>query len=105
MPLKTFRVAANLPGEIEPLVQQRIKEERYPSLSAYIVGLVLFDIYAHRPHWLTASLMREPQWMRDEVIAELVRDFGTGKSPGWFEKRVPEIIEEMKARHEGRTDP
>jgi hypothetical protein len=104
MPLKTFRAAANLPGEIQPLVAARVKEERYPSISAYITGLVLFDIYAHRPHWLTASLMREPQWVRDQVIAELVRDFDQEKTPGWFEKRVPEIMAELKAKHETSAD-
>jgi len=98
MPLKPFRVTTNIPGELKELVDQRVREERYPSISAYLVGLVLFDLYARKPHLLTGSLMREPQWLRDKVIAELVRDFddpGT-KPGGWFEHRIEELIAEQQ---------
>ena len=104
MPLKPFRVTANLPGEIQDLIERRVREEKYPSLSAYLIGLVLFDLYARKPHLLTGTLMREPQWLRDQVIAELVRDFDdAGAKPGgWFEHRIEELIEQ---RHrEGKKD-
>jgi hypothetical protein len=103
MPLKPFRVTTNIPGELQELVDRRVKEERYPSISAYLVGLVLFDLYARRPHLLTGTLMREPQWLRDQVIAELVRDFDDPESKpgGWFEHRVEELIEQGKERRKG----
>lgn len=98
MPLKPFRVTTNLPGEIQELVERRVREERYPSVSAYLVGLVLFDLYARRPHLLTGTLMREPVWLRDQVIAELVRDFDDPdtKPGGWFEHRIEELIQQQK---------
>jgi len=95
-PKSSTRMTVNLPGEIEELVRQRVEELRYPSLSAYLTGLALFDLYCRRPHWLTAELMREPQWFRDRVIAELVRDYASGERPrGWFEQRIRELAEEM----------
>ncbi len=102
MPLKPVRLTANLPAEVEPLVERRIKEEKYHSVSAYIVGLILFDLYARRPHLLTSSLMSEPQWVRDQVIAELVRDFDDPeKARGWFEIRIEELMEERRRADEG----
>lgn len=103
MPLKPFRVTANLPGEIQELVDRRVKEERYPSVSAYLVGLVLFDLYARRPHLLTGSLMREPQWLRDQIIAELVRDFDSAeaKPGGWFEHRIEELLQQQRTKPGG----
>jgi len=48
---------------------------------------------------LTGTLMREPQWLRDQVIAELVRDFDDpGSKPGgWFEHRIEELIEQQRS--------
>jgi hypothetical protein len=96
MALKSVRITVNVPGEIADLIKLRVREEKYPSDSAYFVGLALFDLYARRPHLLTGTLMREPQWLRDQVIAELVRDFDKdGKRPGgWFENRIEELIAE-----------
>lgn len=105
MPLKPFRVTANLPGEIEELVSTRVHEEKYPSTSAYIAGLVLFDIYCRRKHLLTGELMREPQWLRDQIISEIVRDFDSKeKRPGgWFEHRIQELITQRKESGEARA--
>jgi len=102
MPLKPFRVTTNIPGELQELVDRRVREERYPSISAYLVGLVLFDLYARKPHLLTGSLMREPQWLRDQVIAELVRDFDDPESKpgGWFEHRIEELIAQQREKKE-----
>jgi Arc/MetJ-type ribon-helix-helix transcriptional regulator len=103
MPLKPFRVTTNIPGELQELVDRRVREERYPSISAYLVGLVLFDLYARKPHLLTGSLMREPQWLRDKVIAELVRDFDDPetKPGGWFEHRLEELIAQKQREGKG----
>lgn len=98
MPLKPFRVTANLPGEIQALVERRVRDEKYPSHSAYLVGLVLFDLHCRRPHLLTGTLMREPQWIRDTVIAELVRDFDdpTTRPGGWLEHRIAELVQQQR---------
>jgi hypothetical protein len=103
MPLKTFRLTGHLPGEIQELVSRRIKDLRYPTDSAYVNGLVLFDLFCKRDHRLTAPLMREPQWVRDKVIEQLVQDFDKPdidlKRPGgWFEERIQELVEEEKRK-------
>jgi Arc/MetJ-type ribon-helix-helix transcriptional regulator len=99
MPLKSVRITVNVPGEISELIERRMKEEKYPSISAFFVGLALYDLYARKPHLLTGALMREPQYIRDEVIAELVRDFDNAeKKPGsWFEHRIEELIAQRKS--------
>ena len=99
MQLKPVRITVNLPAEIADLVKRRVREEKYPSDSAYFVGLALFDLYARRPHLLTGELMREPQWLRDQIIAELVRDFDKPEKQtgGWFERMIEKLIAELRA--------
>jgi hypothetical protein len=103
MALKTVRVTANIPGELQPLIERRMRDERYPSLSAYIVGLILFDLYARRQHLMTAELMRQPQWVRDQIVAELVENFDKlDTRPGsWFEHRIQELAEKAAGKKEG----
>lgn len=93
MALKPIRVTANVPAELGSLIEKRVRSEKYPSTSAYIVGLILFDLYARRPHLMTAPLMRQPQWLRDEVIEQLAKDYEEGNKPGgWFEHRIEDLI-------------
>lgn len=101
MALKPTRITANVPAELKDLIERRIKTEKYPSVSAYIVGLILFDLYCRRPHLMTGPLMRQPQFVRDEVIEQLVKDFEEGNRPGgWFEHRVQELIDRRIGRPE-----
>ena len=106
MQLKPVRITVNLPAEIADLVKRRVREEKYPSDSAYFVGLALFDLYARRPHLLTGELMREPQWLRDQIIAELVRDFDKPEKQtgGWFERMIEKLIAERRAQASSQTD-
>src|SRR4051812_48824299 len=83
MGLKEFRVSVNVPEELKPLVKQRVKEEGYPSDSAYFVGLLLFDLISRYQHKLTSQMMNEPAEILDKIVDEIVRDFdnaprGTG---------------------------
>jgi hypothetical protein len=98
MALKSVRATANIPGELQPLIDRRMRDEKYPSLSAYIVGLILFDLYARRKHLMTAELMRQPQWVRDQIIQELVENFDKPDTrPGsWFEHRIEELVAQNK---------
>lgn len=97
MSLKSFRIGASVPGELKEAIEARVKAERYPSISAYVVGLIIFDLYCRRPHLMTGPLMRQPQWVRDEVIEQLLKDFNdpdAKRGGGWFEHRIQELIEQ-----------
>lgn len=94
---KPYRVTVNLPRELEQIFKARVRELKYPSESAFLVGLVLFDLLSKRDHRLTGSLMREPQWSRDQFIAEVVKTYELDPGPkddGWFDRTVKEIIAE-----------
>lgn len=96
-PQKTVRLVGYIPGEVQSLVKRRIKEEKYTSESAYVNGLVIFDLMCRRKHKVTAELMRQPQWVRDEVIAQLVRDYDkpdADRPGGWFDRQIEERVAE-----------
>jgi hypothetical protein len=103
MTLKAFRPTANFPGEAREAIEARMKQERYDSFSEYMLALVLFDIYCNRPHLFTGPLMREPAYIREAVIMELLNDFKAGateqkKPGGWFERRIQELVEQAKLK-------
>ncbi len=101
---KPVRISITLPAALIPLMRKRQKEERYHSLSDYIAGLGTFCAYCRREHKLTGPLFREPQWVIDKVMDQLVKDFDTlppeERPGGWFEERIEELV--TKAKGEGK---
>lgn len=79
--LKTYRLAVNVPNVLISAAQVRKKEERYRSDSAYLTGLILYHLHVfgkdRRPrHERTAPLLKQPDWLRDELIEKIVADTG-----------------------------
>jgi hypothetical protein len=97
------RMMANVPDSLAAAVEARMKEERYLSASAYLVSLIAFDLYARKPHQLTGQLHKERQEMQDVFFAELsAYYFAGGKgTPGWFERRLKELLDEERAKLPG----
>jgi len=97
-----FRYNVSVPTELIPLVQRRIKEERYRSASAYITGLIFFSLAEKGPkrvpHHKCAPLLREPDWIREQVFARLSTDFGNPerKWPKDLGGRIDQLIREQK---------
>jgi hypothetical protein len=106
--LKPDRHTATVPAELTPLMKRRMEDEHYPSMSNYLLGLILFDIYCRRKHKLTAPLFSEPPWVREKVVSQIIEDFkngvrtGRAAEEGWFEKRLKQLIDE--ARREGKNE-
>lgn len=98
MALKRVPFTVQVPGELVDLMNKRVAEEHYASVSAYFVGLLLFDLSSRCRHWLTSQVMSEPPEILDKVVEEIIRDFP--KQPrrggGWFRGRVKEIIDQQK---------
>lgn len=103
---KPKRVSVNVPASMEKALEERYKELHYPSLSAYFVGLAVFDLHCKRPHTMTATLMREPDYIRDTIIAEIVKEFESKetKPGGWFEHRLKELIAARVAEEKAQKD-
>lgn len=98
--LKRERMTANVPGALAALLPERIKHLGYHSKSDYIVGLIIFDIYCKQDHVLTAPLLKEPQWVVDAAISEIVKEFHLkdSKPRGWFAHRLQELVDEAKKK-------
>lgn len=98
--LKPKKITITYPAELEPLIQERLREEHYNTVPRYFLGLLLFDLSSRCKHWLTSQLMSEPQDVRDKVIDEIVREFPNmpRRDGGWFRARIREIISEHRGR-------
>lgn len=99
-----YRLNVSVPNVLLPLVKLRAREERYKSGSAYISGLVIYDLKCRAPHpkkvphHKTSPLLRQPDYIRNLVFAQLAKDFGkkTRKWPKGIEGRIEELIAEYK---------
>lgn len=96
--LKPIPKTVRVPATLLRCIEARIKEEHYGSFNDYNVGLLAFDIYARRRHWLTARIMQEPIYIREIIFEELVSDFERGemKQGGWFDARIEQLIAERR---------
>lgn len=90
--LKPVRITVNIPAQLIPLVKTRMTEEHYHSASAYLVGLLLFDLVARSRHAITSTVMSDPPELQEKVFDEIVRDFNNTNrtDSGWFRHRVEE---------------
>lgn len=108
MSLKPARITISLPPKLLALAKRRAEEERYHSFSDYINGLVVFCVYARKPHLLTGPLLKEPYWLVEKVVDQLAIDFDTlppdERPGGWFKERVDELVAKAKAEGEP-TEP
>lgn len=79
--MATTLVTANLPGFLKPVIERQWKAEHYAGKSEYAVGLILWDIYSRQPHATTGTLMRQPSWMVDSFVRDLMAELGEPPLP------------------------
>jgi hypothetical protein len=101
--LKPWRPSANIPGELRAVIEKRILEQKYDGVAEYLLALIVFDLWAGRDHKLTGPLMREPSYIREAVLLEIIADLAKGdtgekKPGGWFDKRLAELVEEARRK-------
>src|SRR5262245_45344336 len=87
--LKPWRPSANIPGEMREIIEERVAQLRYEGVAEYILSVIVYDLYCGREHLLTGPLMREPKYIREAVLLELLEDVKNGateakKPGGWF---------------------
>lgn len=98
--LMPYRMTVRVPLVLAPFIQLRVKEERYRSASAYMTGLVLYDLKKRPPdpkripHYKTAALLSEPEWLQVAVFKRLAEDFGEPLRtwPKGINGRIDEIV-------------
>lgn len=100
--LKPVKFSGTGPAELKELVKKRIEEEHYKGESAYVMGLILYDLFCRRPHRITSRLMAEPSWVRDKAIEQIIEDFkadrreGRAREDSWLDRRLKELIAEVR---------
>ena len=77
---RMFRFAVDVPLTLMPKVEWRIENQRYKGVSAYLTGLVVYHLNAFGPdrkprHERTSALLREPEWLQEQVFRRIVTDF------------------------------
>lgn len=94
---KSQRVTSSLPGLIAELLGERVRQLGYRSVSGYILGLILYDMWARKPHHLTRQIVNEDsEEMKQAVYREIVDSFhGPEKPSSYFEHRLEELAKEL----------
>lgn len=90
--LKSKKTGVSLHQAVAQMADMKMREQGYKSRSAYLAGLVVFDMYCGQPHKLTAELMRQDLETQEAVFAEVLAN--PGKETSWFKHRIEEIIKE-----------
>src|SRR5436190_7618518 len=94
MPLKRTKQHVTTPGELDELLADRLKQLGcYASLNEYINSLILYDLWAEKPHQLTGPVFARRREQLPALVAEVIRDYGKpGKTGSFFEHRIEEVI-------------
>lgn len=87
---KARKTGVSLHAAVARMADIKRKEQGYPSRSAYIAGLIVYDFYCGQKHTLTAQLMNEDLETQEAVFAEVLAH--PGKETSWFKHRIEEII-------------
>jgi len=79
------------------LIDRRAKALGYKSISGYILGLILYDLWCRKPHALTLQIVNEDrQELKDAVFSEIAESFDKPEqNSSYFEHRLTELAEEI----------
>jgi hypothetical protein len=91
----TFRV----PYPLRELLDERARQLGYPSVAAYLVGLIRYDMLTQKPHACTAELSKLNNREQDALDDEIASMFGRQEAVNgcWFEHRLAEAVEAAKS--------
>jgi hypothetical protein len=89
------------PGELDELVSDRLRQLHfYGSFNDYVNSLVLYDLWAEKPHLLTGPVFANHR--KEELpalIGEVIRDYGKpNKTGSFFEHRIEEFVKQKSAK-------
>lgn len=90
--LKSQKGGVSLHPAVRKMADLKWAEQGYKSRSAYIAGLVVYDMYCGQKHNLTVELMNGPIALQEKVFAEVLEN--PGKETSWFQHRIEEIARE-----------
>jgi hypothetical protein len=90
---KARKTGVSLHPAVAHMADIKAKQQGYKSRSAYLAGLVVYDMYCGQKHNVTSILMNGPADLQEQVFAELLAN-PNGKGSSWFKHRIEEIIAE-----------
>lgn len=90
--MRSENLTTRLPCPIKEVLAERAHDLGYPTVSAYILGLVRYDLLTQRKHACTAELARLSNSEQDKIDDEITRLFRSGEAVhgSWFEARLQE---------------
>lgn len=93
--MRSERIPLNSPIVLTPCFEERAKELGYPSVSAYFIGLGLYDLMIAKPHHATGYLTDLTRAEQDKLHDEVARAYNAGETMGgsWFENRIKAATE------------
>ena len=99
--LKSQRKHVTVPGILANLIEKRAEMLGYKSVSGYLLGLILFDLWCRKPHALTLQIVNEDsQAMKDAVFGEIAGSFDKpAKESSYFEHRLSELAEQITLKN------
>lgn len=70
--LKPWRITANIPATLRPIVKQLVYDYDYDTGAQYLLGLVLADLAGQPPHQVMPILLNKPKRFIDAFVDALV---------------------------------
>lgn len=90
--MRSKKVGTHIPLDLLPAFEKRAADEGYPSVSAYLVSLGVYDCSVARPHYATGKIHELSMEEQDRIYKEVGRACIAGETIGgsWFEARLEE---------------
>lgn len=97
MALTRTKQNVSTPGELDPIIADRMRKLHFASFNEYVNSLVLYDCWAEKPHLLTGPAFAHRREELPALVAEVVRDYGKpDKTGGFFEHRLEEFVRQQE---------
>jgi len=95
--MRSTMFSLRLPVVILDAVKKRAKQLGYQSLTAYIVGLIRYDLMIGKDHPATVEIARQREEDQDAIDDELVRMYEKGESlkGQYFENTIRDAVKSL----------
>jgi hypothetical protein len=105
--MNTVIISGKMPSAISDCVEARWKSLGYPSKSAYVVGLIIYDLMSLREHSVTVALALKPTADQDDIHREIARMYNLGErsiQSSWFKGLLREAVAEAGLPEEPKKE-
>lgn len=98
--MRSKRITVNIPLDMYPALEHKMKKEGYPSVAAGLVAMGLYDIIIDRPHSATGGLYSFSLDEQDRMFQNASKNYfsGEAKEGSWHERTLEKIVEKAALR-------